>query len=129
MDQQAMKQHGAFSWNELMTTDVQASKSFYSELFGWEMHDEKLPDMTYTMLKAGNQEVGGIMQIPDDAQGAVSSWGSYVTVENVDKQAEKAKLLGGTIIMPPRDIPNVGRFAVFTDPQGAMLTLITYTKE
>lgn len=127
MDQQAMKQHGAFSWNELMTTDVSAAKAFYSELFGWAMHDEQTPDMIYSVVKADDQEVGGIMAIPPEAKGAPPSWGSYVTVDNVDKQAAKVESLGGTIIMPPRDIPNVGRFAVISDPQGAMLTMITYT--
>lgn len=129
MDQQAMKQHGAFSWNELMTTDVSAAKAFYSELFGWAMLDEQTPEMIYTMVKAGDQDVGGIMAIPPEARGTPPSWGSYVTVDEVDKQAAKVESLGGKIIMPPRDIPDVGRFAVISDPQGAMLTLITYTSK
>lgn len=127
MDQQAMKQHGAFSWNELMTSDVPAAKTFYASLFGWDMRDDTSGEMTYTMLRAGDWEVGGMMAMPPDAQGAPAAWGSYVTVDDVDKQTVEAEKLGGTIIMPPRDIPNVGRFAVITDPQGAMLTLITYT--
>lgn len=127
MDQQAMKQHGAFSWNELMTTDVTAAKAFYGELFNWDMHDEQTPDMVYTMVKAGEQEVAGIMAIPTEAKGAPPTWGGYVTVDDVDKQAARAEKLGGKILMPARDIPNVGRFSVISDPQGAMLTLITYT--
>ena len=127
MDKQAMMQHGAFSWNELMTTDVPAAKAFYSELLGWDMRDEQTLDMTYTMLKAGDQDVGGIMAMPADAQGTPPMWGSYVTVDDVDKQASKAEQLGGKILIAPQDIPEVGRFAVISDPQGAMLTLITYT--
>ena len=128
MDKQAMMQHGAFSWNELMTTDVPAAKAFYGELLGWEMRDEQTScDMTYTMLKAGDQDVGGIMAMPADAQGTPPMWGSYVTVDDVDKQASKAEQLGGKILIAPQDIPEVGRFAVISDPQGAMLTLITYT--
>ena len=129
MDQQAMKQHGAFSWNELMTTDVATAKSFYGKLFNWDMHDEKTPDMDYTMAKVGDQEIAGIMEIPPDAQGAPTAWGGYVTVDDVDKQAARAEQLGGKILMPARDIPNVGRFSVISDPQGAMLTLITYTNQ
>jgi len=129
MDQQAMMQHGAFSWNELMTTDVSAAKAFYGELFGWNMQDEHISDMTYTMVKAGDKEVAGIMAIPPEAKGEPSAWGSYVTVDDVDRQADRAEQLGGRVIMPARDIPDVGRFAVISDPQGAMLTLITYTSK
>lgn len=129
MDQQAMMQHGAFSWNELMTTDVSAAKAFYGELFGWDMHDDQTCDMTYTMLKAGGKEVGGMMAMPPEAKGTPPAWGGYVTVSDVDIQAKQAETLGGKIIMPPRDIPNIGRFAVISDPQGAMLTLITYVKQ
>lgn len=127
MDQQAMKQQGAFSWNELMTTDVAGAKAFYRELFGWEMRDAQTPDMTYTMLKAGDQEVGGLMAIPAEAKGAPPAWGAYVTVDDVDQQLRRVEQLGGKVIVPARDIPDVGRFAVISDPQGAMLSMITYT--
>ena len=121
-----MKQPGAFSWNELTTTDVDGAKAFYSELLGWTMDDLPAGDMTYTMLKAGEQEVGGMMAIPPEAAGMPAMWGSYVTVEDVDTQAGKAETLGGKVLVPPRDIPNVGRFCVIQDPQGATLSLITY---
>lgn len=127
MDKQAMKQHGAFSWNELMTNDLAGSKAFYSELFGWEMDDDSSAGMPYTLMKIEGQEVGGMMENPPEAKGAPSAWGSYVTVDDVDKQVARVKELGGTLIMPPREIPMVGRFAVISDPQGAMLTIITYS--
>lgn len=126
MDQEAMKQHGAFSWNELMTHDVAGAKAFYGELLGWELRDEQNPEMTYTVIKAGDKDVGGLMAIPDNVKGAPSMWGAYVTVDDVDKQIIHAEKLGGKVVLPPKDIPNVGRFAVISDPQGAMLTLITY---
>ena len=110
-----------------MTNDVAGAKAFYGELFGWEMHDEQMPEFTYTMLKAGDRDVGGMMAIPAEAQGMPPAWGSYVTVDDVDKQAMLAEKLGGRIIVPPSDIPNVGRFAVISDPQGALLSMIAYT--
>ncbi len=55
MDKQAMKQHGAFSWNELMTNDLAGAKAFYGELFGWNMHDDDSTGMPYTMLKIGDR--------------------------------------------------------------------------
>lgn len=127
MDQAAMKQHGAFSWNELMTTDLDMAKSFYGQLFGWEMRDMPMPEGTYTLLKAGDREVGGMMVIPTAAAGVPPAWGSYVTVDDVDQQVTRAEALGGKVILAPKDIPEVGRFAVISDPQGAMLTMITYT--
>lgn len=126
MEQQAMKQHGAFSWNELMTTDVAGAKAFYGEMFGWEMRDSPMPEGTYTMLTAGGHNMGGLMALPADAKGAPPAWGSYVTVDDVDQRVKRAEQLGGKVILAPQDIPNVGRFAVISDPQGAMLSLITY---
>ncbi len=129
MNQEAMKLPGAFSWNELMTTDVTSAKAFYHALFGWDMHDEPIPKGTYTLLIAGEHKLGGIMAIPADAAGVPPSWGAYVTVDDVDQQTTRASSLGGRIIRPPEDIPNVGRFAVISDPQGAMLSIITYTSQ
>ena len=127
--EQAMKQHGAFSWNELMTSDVDGAKKFYSELLGWHMQDVPSCDMGYTMAKAGNTEVAGIMNISDDFSTMPPAWGSYVTVDNVDTQSALAEELGGKIILAPQDIPEVGRFAGISDPQGAILSLITYSKK
>lgn len=126
MELQALKQHGAFSWNELMTTDVTAAKTFYHELLGWELQDLQTPTMSYTLVKTGEREIGGIMAVPPEAAGETAIWGSYVTVDDVDKLVAAANKLGGSVMVPPRDIPGVGRFAVIRDPQGAMLNLITY---
>jgi uncharacterized protein len=126
MDEQ-FKQHGAFSWSELMTTDVAAAKAFYTTLFGWDTEDMPMPGMTYTVVKAGGKSVGGIMPMPGDApQGMPPMWGTYVTVNDVDGTARTAEGLGATLLVPPTDIPNVGRFCVIQDPQGAVISAITY---
>ena len=121
-----MKQHGAFSWNELMTTDVGAAKAFYGKLFGWALEELENSEMVYTMAKAGGKEVAGIMGMPPEAGKMPPTWGAYVTVNDVDASAQEAETLGGKIVLAPRDIPNVGRFCVICDPQGATLSLITY---
>ncbi len=120
--------HGTFSWCELMTTDVPAAKTFYTRLFGWESEEMSMPGMTYTVVKIAGTGIGGIMQIPAEAQGMPPGWGAYVTVDDVDASAKLAEQLGAKVLVPPRDIPNVGRFCVIQDPQGASLNLITYTK-
>jgi predicted enzyme related to lactoylglutathione lyase len=120
------KQQGAFSWCELMTTDPAAAKDFYVRLFGWELEEMSMEGMTYTVVKAGGEAVGGIMAMPAEAQGIPPHWGSYVTVADVDATARKAQELGGKVLVPPLDIPGVGRFSVLQDPQGAVISAITY---
>lgn len=123
-----IKKQGVFSWNELMTTDVEGAKSFYTKLLGWTTEDKPMPEMgmTYTLVKVGDRAVGGIMPLPPEAGKMPPVWGSYVSVENVDDSARKAVALGGTIYKEPTDIPGVGRFCVVGDPQGAFLALITF---
>ena len=118
--------HGRFSWNELLTTDPQAAVAFYGQLFGWTTQDWPMEGFTYTIVKAGDIDVGGIMPIPPHAGGMPPTWGAYVTVDDVDATAELAEKLGGKILIPPTDIPTVGRFTVIQDPQGAVLSAITY---
>lgn len=120
--------HGRFSWNELMTTDVEGATTFYGRLFGWQYEAFPMNDMTYHVIRAGNEEAGGIMSIPPQAEGHPPAWGIYVTVDNVDESAKLAEKLGGKIHLPPTDIAGVGRFAVIQDPQGAFISIISYEK-
>ena len=122
------KQHGAFSWSELMTTDVEAAKAFYTQLFGWTLEDMQMEGMTYTVIKAGGREVGGMMGTAPEAAGTPPMWGTYVTVDDVDSVARTATGLGATLMVEPRDIPGVGRFCVIRDPQGAFISAITYSE-
>jgi uncharacterized protein len=121
-----LRKHGAISWSELTTGDVDAAKTFYGQLFGWSFEDTPMEEMTYTMVKANGEEVAGIMTIPSEAGQMPPAWGIYVTVDDVDAAAEKAVALGGRIFVPPQDIPEVGRFCVIGDPQGAFISMITY---
>jgi predicted enzyme related to lactoylglutathione lyase len=122
------KTHGDFSWCELMTNDVEAAKKFYSALLGWTMEDMPMASgEAYTVAKAGDQGVGGVMKMPKDMPpGVPPHWTAYVTVTDVDAAAKKAEELGATTLVPPTDIPEVGKFYVFKDPQGAVLALMEY---
>jgi hypothetical protein len=113
----------SFVWYELMSSDVAASKAFYSKVVGWSTEDVPMPGMTYTMLSIGETQVGGMMALPKEAgaAGMRPGWLGYVGVEDTDRAAAKITQLGGKILMPPTDIPNVGRFAMAADPQGAYL--------
>ena len=121
------KTHGAVSWSELLTTNPAAAKEFYTKLFGWTTEDMSVtPGMNYTVVKLGSNGIGGIMAIPQAAQGMPPSWTTYVTVDDVDKTAKQAQELGGKILMGTQDIPTVGRLCVIQDPQGAVISAITY---
>jgi uncharacterized protein len=125
--EEQFKTHGAFSWCELMTTDAAAAKDFYTKLFGWKTEEMSVtPGMTYTVVKSAGNGIGGIMPTPREAQGMPPHWSCYVTVENVDAVAKSAQQLGGKILVGPQDIPTVGRFCVIQDPQGAVISAITY---
>ncbi len=124
----AYKTHGAFSWNELLTSDPAAAVGFYKELFGWSVETMDMPQGPYHVVKADGTSIGGIMQMPEHAagQGVPPHWGSYITVDDVDAAAARATALGGRVALPPMDIPGVGRMAVLLDPQGAAINVITY---
>lgn len=124
-----MYKQGAFSWAELQTTDVEGAKKFYTELLGWTTEDFPMEEMTYTIVKAGGEGVGGIMALCAQATDAPPHWGIYITVDDVDVTARKAHELGGTIIVPPMDIKDVGRFSLIRDPQGAFFSAITYLRK
>ena len=128
MDDRLLK-HGRFSWNELMTTDVEGATNFYGTLFGWQYEAFPMGEMTYHVIRSGNDETGGIMPMPPQAVDHPPAWGIYVTVDNVDATVQRAEELGGKIHQPPTDIPGVGRFAVLQDPQGAYISVITYAKK
>jgi predicted enzyme related to lactoylglutathione lyase len=120
---------GFFVWYELMTTDVVAAKRFYENVVGWKTEDVPMPGMTYTLVKAGDAQVAGLMTLPKEASdaGLKPCWVGYIAVPDVDQFAKKVVSLGGKLHREPSDIPNVGRFAVVADPQGVIFNLFKGT--
>lgn len=123
-----LKHHGMVSWIELVTDDVESAKRFYSELLGWTLEEIDCGGMPYTVIKANGADIGGFRAPMPQEQSAAPSWGAYITVDNVDGAAKRIEKLGGAVLVPPQDVPEVGRFCVLRDPQGAVLSLITYNK-
>ncbi len=113
---------GAFVWRELMCPDVEKAKGFYGELCGWSFKDVNMGDFVYTMAMVGEKSVGGLMPMAPES-GHPPHWMSYVSVNDVDASAERAKQHGGTVAVAPQDIPNIGRFSVIGDPGGAYFSL------
>ena len=116
---------GTFCWFECGTTDPAAAKKFYTELFDWNAVDVPMPggmEGHYTLLKIGDDDIAGLYPMSGPQfEGVPPHWATYVTVEDVDRSADRAKSLGGRIVAPPMDIPGVGRMAFLEDPTGAKL--------
>ena len=122
------KEHvpGTFCWVDLATTDPEATKKFYSKIMGWDTHDTPAgPDMVYTMLQLRGKEVAALYKMTkeQESQGIPPHWLSYVSVTSADETAEKAKSLGGTVLVEPMDVFEAGRMAVIQDPTGAVFAV------
>lgn len=109
-----------FVWHDLMTTDAGRSRDYYQKLFGWRIESLPMGGFEYQMIVHGPGPIGGIVE---EKHIPMSHWMAYVSVPDVDAAAKRCTELGGSVCVPPTDIPNVGRFAVAGDPLGAYFTL------
>ncbi len=118
---------GSLCWNELFTTNVDAAGKFYANTFGWKTKAIDMGPMgTYTLFNRPNDEknnAGGMMQMPPNMKGVPSNWIAYFAVTDCDASTKKVNDLGGKTIAPPMDIPDIGRFSIVQDPQGATFAL------
>jgi predicted enzyme related to lactoylglutathione lyase len=106
---------GRFVWYDLLTSDLKGAEAFYPKVAGWGIQPWEA--MPYTMWTANGQPMGGVMS--SDGTGVPPHWLAYIAVPDVDKTLEQIASLGGRTIVPGKDIPTVGRFAIVADPQGA----------
>jgi predicted enzyme related to lactoylglutathione lyase len=112
---------GTLCWTELMTTDAKKATAFYTSILPWKT--KASPE--YTEWQVGQDSIGGMMEMKDPKfAGVPSHWGIYFAVASCDETVARAKKMGAAVMMPPTDIPNVGRFAVLNDPQGAHFNVI-----
>jgi predicted enzyme related to lactoylglutathione lyase len=114
---------GRFVWHELMTTDTDAASDFYSDVVPWKAEDSGMP--SYSLWMSGKYRSGGLMALPEDASATPPHWIIYIGTPDVDGTVAAAEKLGGKVLKPASDIPNVGRFAVLSDPQGAAFAVFT----
>ncbi len=112
---------GKFVWHEHTSADSERAKTFYTELFGWELETFKPGELDYTMIKANGRTHGGFME---PQGGPPPHWVGYILVGGADETAEKVRAAGGNLIMEPFDVPEVGRLAIIADPQGAVFAII-----
>ncbi|HEX4649274.1 MAG TPA: VOC family protein [Steroidobacteraceae bacterium] len=114
---------GRFIWHELLTTDTAAAAAFYPRVLPWRTQPSSMPG--YSLWMAGQTQIGGLTAQPPDASGTPPNWLIYVGTPSVDATCSQAQGLGAKVLKAPSDIPNVGRFAVLSDPQGATFAVFT----
>ena len=119
---------GSLSWCELLTTDAAKASKFYGSLFGWTEQDMPMATLRYTIFSQGTTQVAGMMTIQKEWGPMPSSWLSYFAVADCNATVEKTKKLGGSVMKPADDVPNVGRFAILQDPQGGTFAIIQNAK-
>ncbi len=111
---------GTFSWADLQTSDQEAAKGFYGELFGWEFEDMPAgPGTTYSMASVDGSVAAAIAPLQAEDPGP-PRWNNYVTVEDAAATAAKAGEAGGSVMMDAFDVFEAGRMAVIADPTGAV---------
>lgn len=110
------------AWMDLGTRDMEASKRFYSELFGWTTFQEPDPDLGgYTVYQLDGKAVGGVMDLGDNP--APNSWLPYIGVSDVRATVEAVKAAGGEVLVEPMDVKTAGSMAVVKDTVGAPIGL------
>jgi predicted enzyme related to lactoylglutathione lyase len=125
-----MSDQNPFIWHELVTPDQASSGAFFSQLFRWTRKEvDAGPFGIYTLFQKNGQDVAGMMNPTPETPGKGSHWHSYIAVEDVDECAKQAALLGGSVVVPPHDVPDVGRIGVVADPTGAIAHLLQPLKQ
>ena len=124
------KARGRFVWFDLNTSDPDAAVTFYTDVVGWgtSKWQDAPPGMPpYTMWQNGDDMIGGVGQLDPNmaSAGVPPHWVGYIGTPDVDATVAQAEKLGATVVVPPMDIPTVGRFSFMNDPQGAMFGAFT----
>ena len=122
-----LNEPGALCWSELTTRDTKSAEAFYTALFGWTpKHAAPSAVMDYTEFHNQGKPGVGMMAMPHNMPPHVPSyWMPYFQVDDCDASANKAKGLGAKLMVGPQDIPGTGRFAILSDPQGAVFAIYT----
>lgn len=120
-----MPDQSPFIWHELVTPDQQASGEFFRELLGWTSRAvDAGPFGIYTLFQEAGHDVAGMMNPTGETPVNESFWHSYIAVGHVDECARRVPSLGGTVLVPPHDVPDFGRVCAVADATGAVAHLV-----
>lgn len=113
---------GALCWNELYTRDPERVKSFYQDALGW---SGQFDDSGYLVFRNGERMAAGVLTMDEKMAGIPPNWTVYFAVEACEPTVAKAQELGGQVFVDSTSIPELGTFAVLSDPQGGMFCVIS----
>lgn len=122
-----MTTRGRIIWYENLSHDSRKAIAFYAKVTRWGEMASAAGGSDYTMLTLNGVPMSGAFQMPpgDAMKDVPAHWLMYVGVPDVDAAVKQAASLGAKVVMPPGDIPGMGRYSVLTDPQGATFALWT----
>jgi uncharacterized protein len=112
---------GTPNWVDLGSTDVPAAVTFYGELFGWTIEDLGPEAGGYGTIRKDGKRVAGISAADDPGRG--TSWAVYFATDDADATAAEVEANGGKVVVPPMEIMDQGKMAVFQDPAGAFFSV------
>ena len=121
---------GTLVWTELLTSNAETARDFYSKLFDWEvrLRPTKWSPLPYTVFMRGDEQAGGMIQITPEMGNTPSQWLPYFGTSDTEATTAKAQQVGGNVIVPPSDVPDVARFAILEDPQGATFGILRFAR-
>ena len=115
---------GAFCWQEKGTNNMQGSKDFYKDVFGWNGETKGAQPMPYTTFYLEGNMEAGMYEIQEHMKDVPPHWMVYFMTDDIDTLMGKVEGLGGQIILPITPVPEVGRISVIMDPQGAVFGVV-----
>ena len=119
-----VNEHGAMSWNELLSPDVPQAAAFFDEVLGWTSNTMPMPSGDYTVFFTPGGNENGIAGGMTPPMPMPSAWMVYFMVDDARATAARAAELGAQVLMEPTPVPGVGTLAAFLDPQGAAFSIM-----
>jgi uncharacterized protein len=121
MPERTSYEPGTPSWVDLGTSDPDAAKRFYGELFGWQAEDAGPVEETggYAFFTHSGRKVAGVGALQDPQQ--PTAWSVYVSTDDVDGVVQRVRDAGGMVMVEPMDVMGSGKLAFFGHQAGGML--------
>jgi len=120
-----MGAHGTFGWNELMTSDLESAKAFYTKIAGWTYQDMPMDEGSYTLafVEGNPVPVAGLMDWPKDQPGS-NDWFAYINVADINAAVASVTAAGGSVMRAPFEIEGTGWIAVVMDSANTAIGLL-----
>lgn len=114
---------GTPCWVDLMTSDIEAAKTFYGGLFGWQLEVGGEDTGGYVTADVDGRAVAGLMAQMPGSEGQPPTWTTYFATEDIEATVAKLTAAGGSVMLEPMDVLDIGRMAVAADPSGGVFGL------